>query len=166
LTFQPQDKARLLAAYVKDNQIFCRVEHDGEITIGSHSFNLLKNNYFMMVVSGDTQQENELAYHIIKVVSDEKIGFGQLKPYERVEVEETTTEKVNIDKIYNGCGIVKNCFGIPHNCVERNDCTSFSSATKISENLSHLFLISLSKFYDIFILSSSNLSQFNPSFRW
>ncbi|KAG5668133.1 hypothetical protein PVAND_016085 [Polypedilum vanderplanki] len=132
----PQDKAKLVNAYIKDNQIFCRVELESDIKFDIYTFNLLKNNYHVMVVSGDTQEGNQLGYHVIKVVSDEKIKFSELKDDNKTQLKSNTqnkitAEKKNDDEIYHGCGVSKTCFGMPNNCVENNDCMSFGSITKI-----------------------------------
>jgi hypothetical protein len=111
------------------------VQRDAEITIDDHHFDLLNNAYFMMLVSGSTQDGTALGYHTIRVVSEQKVDFSSLEeaPEALQMSPETSTAVAPVDTIYHGCGVVKNCFGIPDDCVEKKDCTSFTSVTKIGE---------------------------------
>lgn len=94
----------------------------------------------MMVVSGPTNPDNQLTYHIIKVISEQKVRFSELDDENNESeddenksssVEAATTQK-SVEKIYQGCGKIKSCFGIPTGCTD--SCSTFTAAMKVGED--------------------------------
>lgn len=58
------------------------------------------------------------------------VGISTRRPIETTTpnfVRATQSQKRNDDKIYDGCGDTKTCFGSPDNCVQTKSCETFSA---------------------------------------
>ncbi|XP_014093279.2 putative ferric-chelate reductase 1 homolog isoform X1 [Bactrocera oleae] len=61
----PQNNARLLESSVVDGIIYCKVQRDVVTRVQGKSFDLLNNNYHLLVASGSGLKENSVGYHDI-----------------------------------------------------------------------------------------------------
>lgn len=64
--------------------------------------------------------------------------------------EQTTTDLPgDVDEIYEGCGDIKLCYGIPEGCITERNCDIFGAVTHESGNF-EFELLSIRKFNKIF----------------
>ena len=56
---------------------------------------------------------------------------------------------------YDECGLSKGCFGMPENCIERQDCQVVSSFSRTSPDLIHFEILGKAEFNDYIALGLS-----------
>ncbi|XP_050523392.1 putative ferric-chelate reductase 1 homolog [Daktulosphaira vitifoliae] len=104
------------SAAIVDGAIYCKVSLDSLIKIEDRTYDLDREEYFVLLASGSSLKPFSVGYHDVAFSSSpDKKRLSQLKAA-RV-----------LDPFYNECGETKNCFGLPEGCLTTQDCVAVTA---------------------------------------
>ncbi|VVC24734.1 Hypothetical protein CINCED_3A009275 [Cinara cedri] len=103
----------LVSAAFIDGAIYCKVIVDPVFKVDEKTFDLDKDEYFVLLAAGASLKAFSVGYHDVAFISStDKRKLGQLRAA-RVA-----------DPFYNDCGQQKTCFGSPDGCLSTQDCSA------------------------------------------
>ena len=109
------------------NLLFCSFERSAVMTIQnpedeseSFTYDLNGGDLHFVMATGPLTDTGELSYHDVRVGTPDEVVFTDFNEF--------------VDPFYIGCGVTKDCFGLPEDCWLTSDCDIVVSVTGVSRD--------------------------------